>query len=142
VPRNLYAPLRVPLKARTLARNALSVRTRVPKYRQAGTDAGIATATALAGSSDNPGTWYAIRRFWPRWATRYRFLVARGETAETSKVVMAGDLWGGLPMLEVVEAEDREVMLAHRAPVSPVRSTAEAADAVAVAVGRKRGRRK
>lgn len=102
-------PLKVPPAARKIAKEVLAVRATLPPSRRAGTPVGLATANALAYNTDDAFTHAAIRRFWPRWAMKYRVLKAQGRTATNSKLVQAGDLWGGIPMLEVVEREKASV---------------------------------
>jgi len=99
--------LTIPPAARRIAREVLTIRATLPPSRRAGTPAGLATANALAYGTDDAFIHAAIRRFWPRWAMNYRMAKAEGKTAATSKLVQAGDLWGGLPMLDAYEAEGR-----------------------------------
>jgi hypothetical protein len=95
-------PLRIPPEARTIAAEALRIRNMLPPRKRAGTDTGLTTARLLASNADHPGTWDEIRKFWPRWASAYTEAKAKGYTAATSKTVQAGDLWGGMPMLEEI----------------------------------------
>jgi hypothetical protein len=97
--------LKVPPLSRKIAKAALDLRLTLSSSRRAGTAAGLATAKALAEGTDGPMTHRAIRMFWPRWTAAYMEAMGRGLTPSVSKVLLAGDLWGGLPMLETIQAE-------------------------------------
>ena len=99
-----------PKAAQRIAARALEVRESLPKSRQGGIDkaeaarqgirSGVEQAKSIAAGSVMDAM--PVYRFFSRFASKVAKARAEGKTAETSRAILAWDLWGGDPMRDTV----------------------------------------
>jgi hypothetical protein len=95
-----------PKDAQRVAARALSIRASLPASRQGGLDkaeaarqgirSGVEQAKRIAAGKTMDAK--PIHRFFSRFATMVARARAAGKTPETSRAILAWDLWGGDPM--------------------------------------------
>jgi hypothetical protein len=99
-----------PKAAQRIAAHALVIRASLPKSRQGGIDKAEAARQGIRSGVEQAKSIAAgrvmdampIYRFFSRFATMVARARAEGKTAETSRAILAWDLWGGDPMRDVV----------------------------------------
>jgi hypothetical protein len=111
-----------PPAARRITANVLALRKRLPKSRrggfsptragQEGIGSGVKRAIDIAaGRRVNA---MQVHLFFSRWARRIADELAAGKSTDESKIIQAGDLWGGFPMWEAAR-----VALASASQLNP-----------------------
>lgn len=109
-----------PPAAQRIAAAVLKLRKRIPKSKrggfsptragQEGIGSGVKRAVDIAaGRRVNA---MQVHRFFSRWANRIAAELKAGKSTDESKIIQAGDLWGGFPMWEAArKALDGEGLL-------------------------------
>ncbi len=95
-----------PADIRKVAREALEIRSTLPKSRQAGTLTGLARANQLAsGENLSQETLLRMRSYLLRARENYRQAKRAGLNATNSKAIQAYQLWGGPKALTWVNSQ-------------------------------------
>jgi hypothetical protein len=99
-----------PKAAQRIAARALAIREALPKSRRGGIDKAEAARQGIRSGVEQAKSIAAghvmdampIYRFFSRFTSKVAAARAEGKTAETSRAILAWDLWGGDPMRDAV----------------------------------------